>query len=321
MTQVFGLLVVEFVALIALIVLKPFEASRLNTLMVYILGISKIATLALSAAFDAQFRLERITTTVIGIVIIVIHGILTILLLIAIVIGAISSYMSIMRDSENFKPKEWENIRQRYYAHLEKTAPDVAATPPPIPEEPKEPYFEVKDVRRVAKIEDEDADYAGVPFDPSASHPSVAGPANRSRANSVKSQYSISNNVPFGARVHRASWSSRDFANQSWHDASNRNSQLMSRATLPTHKASDGSLRENMTPQRIASPQRGNTPQRGTSTPRRQRGMSTPQRVSTPKGMPASAMSSPRDSAVLDVKKTRNGKERAVDFIDSEGRE
>ena len=321
MTQVFGLLVVEFVALIGLIVLKPFEASRLNTMMVYILGFSKIATLALSAAFDARFRLERITTTVIGIVIIVIHGILTILLLVAIVIGAISSYMSIMRDSENFKPKGWENIRQRYYAHLERTAPDVAATPPAVPEEPKEPYFEVKDVRRVAKIEDEDEDYASVPFDPSPSHANVAGPANRSRANSVKSQYSISNNVPFGARVHRASWSSRDFTNQSWHDASNRNSQLLSRTTLPTHKASDGSLRENMTPQRIASPQRGNTPQRGASTPQRQRGMSTPQRVPTPKAVPASAMSSPRNSAVIDIKKTRNGKERAVDFVDSEGKE
>ena len=321
MTQVFGLLVVEFIAMIGLIVLKPFEASRLNALMVYILGFSKIATLALSAAFDARFRLERITTTVIGIVIIVIHGILTILLLIAIVIGAISSYMSIMQDSENFKPKKWENLRQRYYAHLEKTAPDVPAPPPQLPEEPKEPYFAVKDVRRVAKIEDEDEDYAGDRFDPSAAQASAVGPANRSRANSIKSQYSISNNVPFGARVHRASWSSRDFTNQGWHDASNRNSLLMSRTTLPTHKASDSSLRENMTPPRFASPQRGNTPQRGASTPQRQRGMSTPQRVATPVGLPTSAMSSPRDSAVWDVKKTRNGKERAVDFVDSERRD
>lgn len=334
MTQVFGLLVVEFIAFIGIIVLKPFEATRLNALMVYLLGFSKIATLALSAAFDAQFRLERITTTVIGIVIIVIQGILTILLLIAITVGAISSYMSIMRDSENFKPKQWEKLRQRYYAHLEKTAPDVPAPPPALPEEPKEPYFAVKDVRRVAKIEDEDEDYAGDRFDPSGSQACVAGPANRSRAGSMKSQYSISNNVPFGARVHRASWSSRDFTNQSWHDASNRNSQLMSRTTLPTHKASDSSLRENMTPQRIASPQRSNTPQRGVSTPQRSntpqhgvstpqrhRGMSTPQRVPTPKALPTSPMSSPRDSAALDVKKTRNGKEKAVDFIDGEARE
>ena len=321
MTQVFGLLVVEFIAFIGIIIMKPFEGSRLNTLMVYILGFSKIATLALSAAFDAQFRLERITTTVIGIVIIVIQGILTIVLLITIIIGAISSYMSVMRDSENFKPQKWEKIRQRYYAHLEKTAQDVPPPPPPIPEEPKEPYFAVKDVRRVAKIEDEDEDYAADKFDPSASHISVAGPVNRSRANSMKSQYSISNNLPFGARVHRTSWSSRDFTNQSWHDASNRNSQLMSRTTLPTHKASDGSLRDSITPQRFASPQRTGTPQRGASTPHRHRGISTPQRVPTPKGLPLSAMSSPRDSAVLDVKKTRNGKERAVDFIDNEERD
>lgn len=314
MTQVFGLLVVEFIAFIGIFVAKPFEGSRLNALMVYLLGFSKIATIALSAIFDTRFGLDRIKTTVIGIVIIVIHGILTILLLVAIVIGAISSYMSVMRDSENFKPRKLEKIRQRYYSHLKRTAPDVPPPPPPPPEEPKEPYFAVKDVRRVAKIEDEDEDYAENTYHPSASRTSVAGPVARaSRANSMKSQHSLSNNVPFGARVHRASWSSRDFSNHSWHDASNRNSQLMSRTTLPTHKASDGSLRDYATPQRVASPQRAGTPQRG---------MSTPQRVPTPKGLPISAMSSPRESTVvLDVKKSRNGKERAVDFAEDDEKE
>lgn len=320
MTQVFGLLVVEFIAFIGILVTKPFEASRLNALVVYLLGFSKIATVALSAAFDSQFGLDRIKTTVIGIVIIVIQGILTILLMIAIAFGAISSYISVMRDSEDFKPRKLENIRQRYYSHLEKTAPDVPPPPPPPPEEPKEPYFAVKDVRRIAKIEDEDEDYAENKFDPSTSQTSVGDPITRgSRANSMKSSHSVSKNLPFGARVHRASWSSRDFINHSQHDASNRNSQLMSRTTLPTHKASDGSLRDNVTSQRFASPQRAVSPLQGASTP--QRGRSTPQRVLTPQGLPVSAMSSPRDSGVLDVKKTGNGKEKAVDFAAEDGKE
>jgi hypothetical protein len=106
LTQVFGLLVVEFIALVAIILIKPFESSRLNLLMVYLLGFSKVVTVALSAAFDARFGLDRILCTVIGIVIIVIQGVLTICLMLAIVLGAISSYMSLSRyrEREAFKP-------------------------------------------------------------------------------------------------------------------------------------------------------------------------------------------------------------------------
>ena len=282
MTQVFGLLVVEFIALIIIIAMKPFEGARLNALMVYVLGFSKVATLALSAAFDIRFNLARITTTVIGIVIIVIQGILTILLLVAIVVGAISSYMSVTRDIEEFHPKSWAPLRQKYFAHLEKTAPDVPPPPPPEPEEPKEPYFNVGSVRRVAKIEDEDEDYAAE-TNPMASRASLAHPTSRgSRANSMLSQTSY-HNVPFGARVHRASWSSRDFSN--WNDAGNRSSQLMSRVSLH-NKPSDPSLNgENASP----------LAQRGSA-----RG--TPVRSQTPRS----------PSGPLDVRKSRNGKEREV---------
>ena len=322
MAQVFGLLVIEFIALIGIFLTKPFEGSRLNVLMVYLLGFSKITTIILSAVIDTKYGSQRIKATIIGIVIIVIQGILTILLMIAIAIGAISSYMSVMRDSETIRPRKLEKIRQRYYAHLEKTAQDVPPPPPPPPEEPKEPYFAVKEVRRVAKIEDEDEEYAVNNLDGAASHTSIAGPVSRaSRANSMKSQHSISNNVPFGARVHRTSWSSRDFTNDSWHDASNRNSQLMSRTTLPIHKGSNGSLRDSALPQRLASPPPAGTRPRGTSTPQRPRGISTPQRVPTPGSLPTSVMTSPGHSTVLDVRKARNGKERAVDFAGDAGGE
>lgn len=244
MVQVFGLLVVEFIALITVVHIKPFEGARLNMLMVYVLGFSKVASVALSSAFDSRFNLPRITTTVIGVVIIVIQGILTILLMIAILIGAVSSYMSITRNQEEFRPRRWAPYREIYFAHMTKAATDMPPPPTPVPEAPKEPYFNVASVRRCPKIEDDDlvGDITEDIIDPLSA--SVAGPAaNRaSRAGSVRSQASHSN-VPFGARVHRASWSSRDF--NSWHEASNRNSQLLGRSGLP-NRASDASLGEHI---------------------------------------------------------------------------
>lgn len=268
LTQVFGLLVVEVIALVVIVLMRPFEGARLNALMVYILGFSKVATVALSAAFDARFNLQRITTTAIGIVIIVIQGVLVIVLMIAIVIGAISSYMSLTRNHANFKPQNLEKIRQRYFAHLDKTAPDVPPPPPPPPpppEEPKGPYFNVTSVRRQPKIEDEDEAYIGSIHDPLGSHVSVARPvtARASRANSMRSQLdSPQTSAPFGARVHRASWSARDFNayydpnnKDSALDHSTRNSRIWSSSGIQ-NKASDGSLRESSS-RRVKTPLNG----------------------------------------------------------------
>ena len=263
LTQVFGLLVVEAIALIIIIQLKPFEGSRLNALMVYILGFSKVAVLALSAAFDARFSLPRIITTVIGVVIIVIQGILTVILLIAIVVGAVSSHMSLTRNREEYHPKSWANLRGRYFAHINRAATDRPASPPPMPAEPKEPYFNMHSVRRVPKIEDEDNDHIGEFYGGNGSRTSVAGvgtvgtTTNRgSRANSMRSTMSYSN-LPFGARPHRTSWSSRDFT--SWHEAGNRESGTMSRGGL-SNMQSEGSLRDSYgVPPRSRAPSRGNT--------------------------------------------------------------
>ena len=257
LTQVFGLLVVEIVALVVIVLMRPFEGARLNALMVYLLGFSKVATVALSAAFDARFNLQRITTTAIGIVIIVIQGILAVMLMIAIVIGAMSSYMSLTRNHESFKPQKLAKTRQRYFAHLEKTAPDVPpppSLPPPPQEEPKGPYFTVNSVRREPKIEDEDEDYVASIHDPISSRVSVARPvtSRTSRASSMQSQLEGPyTSTPFGARVHRASWSSRDFKayhnpsnKDSTYDYSTRNSRVWSSLGIQ-NKISDGSLRES----------------------------------------------------------------------------
>ncbi|KAE8442355.1 hypothetical protein EG329_003426 [Mollisiaceae sp. DMI_Dod_QoI] len=215
--QVFGIFVWEIIAFVAIICINPFEGSRNTALAVYMLGISKVATAGLSIAFLPQYNVPRIPTTVIGIIIIIIQGFLTIGVLILIVLGAISSYMSLTRNREEFRPHGLENIRMKYFGHLEQKEKDVPPPPPPVPEEPKEPYFAVKTVRRAPKIEDEDVDFVPdlAEFNPAASQPSLAGPASRSRANSMagsmRSHYSNFGNVPYGARVHRASWSSRDF--------------------------------------------------------------------------------------------------------------
>jgi hypothetical protein len=193
---------------------------------------------ALSAAFDVNFNLARITTTVIGIVIIVIQGILTIVTIIAVIVGAISSYMSVSRNHEDFRPRKWHGIREKYFNHLDRVVndlprekkPKVESIVQPVPEEPKE-GFEVKGMRRLAKIEDEDAEFATEmrSQDPEASYLSLdnrqptpanasdaaigrppsgtASPAGRSRAASLQSQ----SNLPYGARPHRPSWNTRDF--------------------------------------------------------------------------------------------------------------
>ena len=210
--QVIGILVWEIIAFVAIICINPFEGARNTALAVYMLGISKIATAGLSISFLPQYNLGRIIATVLGVVIIVIQGFMVIALLILIFLGAMSSYMSLTRNREEFKPHNLENIRMKYFNTIERKATDLPPPPPPEPEAPKEPYFSVNNVRRAPKIEDEDVDFV----------PDMENPASQSQfslvnrnsgANSMRSHYSISGNIPYGARVHRASWSSRDFQN------------------------------------------------------------------------------------------------------------
>lgn len=248
LAQVFGLLIIEVLAFAFIAWARPFEGRRLNILVVYCLGFSKVVSVALSAAFDNQFNLDRIITTVIGIVIIVVQGILTIITMIAILVGAISSYMSVSRNREDFRPRKWAGTREKYFNHLDKAVNDLPPDPTPVkvaekgePEVAKEPYFELKSVRRAPKVEDEDEEFATemASYDP-ASHlaldtgvaPTPARTGSRapsvrsetgtlvrgrvSRAASVHSTRSAGNQgLPFGARAHRPSWSTRDFENAS----------------------------------------------------------------------------------------------------------
>lgn len=209
--QVFGLLAWEIISLAAIVWMRPFESNRLNLLMVYLLGFSKVVTVALSSAFDPRFGLSRILTTVIGVVIIVIQGILTIVVMISVVLGAISSYMSVMRHHSEIRPRSWNQPRQRYFEHMDHKATDrprpPPPPPPPAPEYPKEPYFAVTTVRRELKIEEDGPDIAeGVEV--GASVEEKIDDKLPSRSMSMRSSHS---NLPYGARRHRTSWSTRDF--------------------------------------------------------------------------------------------------------------
>ena len=241
LAQVFGLLVLEFICLIAIIKMRPFEGTRLNTMMVYLLGLSKVLTVALSSAFHPLFGVARITATAVAFIIIIIQGLLLIVLMIFIAIGIVSSYMSLTRNREDFHPHSWHRVRERYLDHVEKASLDEkqpALEPKPVhePQPPKSPYFAVNSIRRIPRFgEDEDDEH----IDPHGSQMSLgdhntppAGPTNRSsRALSMLSNYSRNNlsysNLPYGARPHRASWTSRDFVGLN-HDGSRRNSVPMS---------------------------------------------------------------------------------------------
>ncbi|KAF1978247.1 TRP-domain-containing protein [Bimuria novae-zelandiae CBS 107.79] len=232
MVQVFGLLAVELVAFFVLVVLRPFEGQRLNVIAVYFLGSSKVATVALSAAFNVRFGLPRILATVLGIIVIVIQGLLTIAVLICIILGAISSYMSVMRNRDTFHPERWIAIRAKYFDHLDfkvKDIPRPRETKPesdsgplvPVPEVPKGPSFAVSSVRRMPKVEDEDEEFMNEISGGDASTSQLdlgeliairlKGTVVGQRPLSIQSNLS-NTTLPYGARLHRASWSTMDFA-------------------------------------------------------------------------------------------------------------
>ncbi|KAI1652575.1 TRP-domain-containing protein [Daldinia decipiens] len=221
LAQVFGLFIVDILALIFIAALNPYEGQRNTALAVWLLALTRVITTGLSIAFLPDFNLNRIVVTVIGVVIIVIQALLTISVMILIILGGISSWMSLSRNREYFTSQSLEGIRIRYFEHIEQRATDQPPPPKPkskvgtesgstekFPELPPEPYFTVKSVRRAPKIEDEDDDYLADINPVRVSH----GPVGRaSRTASVSSWRSVSS-IPRGAKVQRASWSSRDFS-------------------------------------------------------------------------------------------------------------
>lgn len=220
LVQVFGLLVVETIAFIGLIYLRPFEGQRLNALLIYSLGFSKVTTTALSATFDASFRLPRILATVIGVVIIVIQGLLTITVIVTIVVGARKSYTTIRPRRKSKKPRGGLPLRERYRQRLHRSHPSQTE---PLQQVNSGSNFSVNHVRRVPKVEDEDEEFLlEIRNHPSASKTSVLSgkdpaadeqPTFGMIAASDQSQASYTA-LPRAARLHRPNWNSQEFVSQ-----------------------------------------------------------------------------------------------------------
>ena len=240
--QVYGFFVYEIVAFVIIAKLKPFEGRRNTALGVWMLGLCKVITAGLTIALLPAFKLNRILATVIAIIIILAQGFVVIAVMILSVIGAISSWMSLTRNREEFEPEFLDGIRIKYFERMQAAAPDVKLTreekltrdtrqvserrkkkrlskvrEKDVVAEPQAtagPYFSVTSVRREPKIEDEDGDVVAdleTPHDGPVVAEAAHGTNRAGRTNSVNSRYSVGS-LPRGARPHRTSWSERDFA-------------------------------------------------------------------------------------------------------------
>lgn len=249
--QVAGLFVWELISLIAIIIINPFEGVRNAVLAAWMLGISKVITAGLSIAFLPHLALARIPTTIIGIIIIMNQGLLVLAALTLVVIGAITSHMSLTRKRQNYSLENLKDVRLKYFAHLDEKEKDIPPPPPPEPEEPKEPYFSVNTVRRAPKIEDEDPDQISNLYNPSRSYSSLSryDQPNRpsSRVNSIsgsmRNYHSRYGNVPSGQRMNSASWSSHDFQEWQQNETGRANTPIeMSFRTTRGFKTSNNSI-------------------------------------------------------------------------------
>jgi hypothetical protein len=227
--QIYGLLVVDVLNFCISAILKPFEGVRNTVMAVWMLSLCKIITTGISFAFLPESNLDRTRAAALGVVIIVFQGLTVAALLVLILLSAISSWMSLTRNREEFDPDWLEPVRVRYFLKMEKKARDKRFDEETLESPPPTPNFAVVEVRRKPKIEDEDEDQGvsvglgrGLVQDPEQNpddsagddQPSMRGRARHSHASSVSHRLSTGS-LPRAARPYRASWSSRDFRDAS----------------------------------------------------------------------------------------------------------
>ncbi|KAL2758426.1 hypothetical protein ACRALDRAFT_1048238 [Sodiomyces alcalophilus JCM 7366] len=244
LAQVYGLFILEVLTFVAFVHLRPYEGHRNAVVAVWILGVSKIVTAGLSIAFLPDFNNSRILLAVFGLIIVVVQGFMAVTVVVLVVLGIISSWMSLNRNRETFRPQALDSVRISYYEHLQNKAPHMR--PPPQEEEANAPQstFAVNSVRRAPKIEDDDQDNDFFPRLSNNNLPiqDVPPVTRTSRTNSVNSRYSVGS-LPRRARAHRASWSSRDFAE--WDAQFERPDSAMGTSIRATHgRQRSSSLRQ-----------------------------------------------------------------------------
>ncbi|KAL2149995.1 hypothetical protein VTH82DRAFT_7671 [Thermothelomyces myriococcoides] len=236
--QVYGVLVVDILNFVISAVLSPFEGARNTVMGVWILGICKIVTGGVATAMLPNSETKRSKAAELGIVILVFQVLTMAALLVLIVLSAVSSFLSLMRNREEMDPDWMEPARVAYFTKMEKKARDVrfvSETEPP----PPTPRFSVLSIQRRPKIEDEDEDMnpalygldphyqqeqqqqqqeqeqeQGTTPDDSSADDSRAARVRRShgshsRAGSISPRLSTGS-LPRAARPYRMSWSSRE---------------------------------------------------------------------------------------------------------------
>lgn len=293
--QIILCLIIELIAFTGFIILRPFEGQRLNTIVVYLLGISKIISTALSLAFYKPFNLARIPTTVVGVVIIVVQGVLTIVLIVAILTGVVTSWLSLTRNKDHQHPS---SLRQRFFHRVTGMEPlprmrEVEKGPPIAPlnqdyrpltplskprfEFSDSPGFQLGGVRRMSKFNELDDEHSVIRASngrrTSSQFGLLKGPhiTNRLSANSedlLALQPSRStNSLPFGARgVYRGTWGSRDFENWEQRELLHRNSRAFS-VSDPSTLGADAALMSGPTSRSRARTNSRNSQLDGTSPP------------------------------------------------------
>ncbi|KAK4189184.1 putative flavin carrier protein 2 precursor [Podospora australis] len=229
--QVYGVLVVDILNFAVTVILNPWEGERNTAMAVWILNICKVITGGISIAFLPSFDTNRMVATVLGIIIIVIQGCTVLALLILIILSAISTRFSLLRNREDVRPPWLDNVRIRYFEKMETKAQDQRQHPlAKVQEEDiKEPApltkppFSVAQIRRNPKIEDEqdsddDTIYEAQNRTGAKEQHDAGSRGPRGRAGqtcSVRSARLGSGSLPRGGRVSRMSWSSRDFGDAS----------------------------------------------------------------------------------------------------------
>jgi len=218
--QVYGVLAVDIVNFAVAALLVPFEGARNTAMGVWILGICKIVTTGISIVFLPEFNHSRSDAVALGIVIVVIQALTVVALLMLIVLSAISSWISMMRNRQEMDPDWLEPVRVRYFTAMEEKARDARFHVETQPPEPT-PRFSMVSIRRRPKIEDEDEDAAYEPehtLDDGLAEDRLTIRGNdhgsHSRTSSVGPRLSTGS-LPRAARPYRVSWSSREFVDVS----------------------------------------------------------------------------------------------------------
>jgi len=146
--------------------------------------------------------------------------------------------------------------REKYFAHMDFAVQDIprtrAVSVHSAPEVPKTPYFKIKQVRRMAKLEDEDDEFMREINARSASEhllPQQDCSYNAARSNqgnrtrSLHSQASYSS-LPRAARQHRPSWSRQDYSGP----MSLGRQRALSDVQTPTRKESNETIDRRQSP-------------------------------------------------------------------------